>query len=951
LSNLEIRLLGPPDIRVGGGPLAVDTRKAVALLAYLAVERTAHRREALAEMLWPEYERESARGALRRTLSNLRKALDGRFLVVKRDAIELDDSDVYLDAVEFRRLIDRADRHEHSRDQPCLLCERNLTEAVGLHRGDFMRGFSLRDSIDFEEWQLYQSDAFRRRLATALDRLSLELDAAGREDAAIESAQRRLTLDPLHEPAHRLLMSLYAARGRRSEAVRQYRQCVAVLERELGVPPLAETTELYQAIKEERVPVRPRSGEISPRVATVRERQAPPMVGRELELRTLAAAYEQLGDDRRFAVIEGEAGIGKSRLAEDFLARVTAAGGVTLIARCYEEERNLAFAPVVATLRLAFTREGGLAERIPRPQLGEVARLLPDLVNVVPAEASTDPGAQSRFLSAISRALIEACAGPKPGVLFFDDLQWADTASLEVLGWLLRREGGAGLFVLGAYRDEDANTAQVLRKRVPPTSSIHLSRLSETEVIELVSASTLDARIVPPTTLAARLFRETEGLPLFVIEYLASLEANQLDTLDWEWPEEVRQLLRSRVLDASEIARQILAAAAVVGRSFDFDTVRASSGRGDEESVLAVEELVRRGLINEVDDELGSPTYDFSHEKIRTLVYEETGLARRRLLHGRTADVLIRSASTSSSDERLWLPIANHCRLGGREEDAANYYVLAGKHSRRVFANKEAMAHFKSALALGHLDPALVHEAIGDLHTLMGEYGAAVTSYETAAALHGSESVPAIEHKLGRVHHRRGDWESATSHYKSVLEQPATSGDAAFVSRVLADWSLTLHHAGDSAGAQELAARSLQLAESSGEEGARAQATNMLGILAAGRGDFDSALEHLAQSRALAEETGDHAAQVAALNNMALAYRAVGELDRALDLTAVSLLLCEVQGDRHREAALHNNLADLLQALGRSEEAMGHLKRAVAIFAEVGEPGEMEPAIWKLVEW
>ena len=125
----------------------------------------------------------------------------------------------------------------------------------------------------------------------------------------------------------------------------------------------------------------------------------------------------------------------------------------------------------------------------------------------------------------------------------------------------------------------------------------------------------------------------------------------------------------------------------------------------------------------------------------------------------------------------------------------------------------------------------------------------------------------------------------------------------------------------------------------------------MLGMLGAAGGDHDGARRHLEQSLALAEALPDPSARVAALNNLALAHRATGQLEAAIAYTRTALELCARQGDRHREAALHNNLADLLHLDGQHTEAMDHLKRAVAIFAEVGEPGTLEPEIWKLVSW
>jgi DNA-binding SARP family transcriptional activator len=946
VSKLEIRLLGPPEIHVDGEPLSVDTRKAVALLAFLVVEQGFHQREALAGLLWPEYDHEAARGALRRTLSNLRKALGGRFVSVDRQVIGLEEADVYADVSSFRTLVEGA--VGGSGADAVGDVEPALTDAVRLYRGDFMRGFALRDSIEFDEWQGYQTDFFRRLFATTLDRLALELQDAGRQDAAIQNARRRLALDPLHEPAHRLLMNLYASTARRADAVRQYRECVAVLERELGVPPVSETTELYQAIRDDRMPSQARP---EPAAELRVPRGGRPLIGRDKELDRLRRAYEELGEQVRLVAIEGEAGVGKTRLTEEFLAAVESMGAVTLVAKCFEEERHLPYAPIVGALRTAVVRDGKWLERLPDSQKVELARLLPDVIGVSPPPSRSDAAAQSRFIAGISRALAESCAGSRPGVLVVDDLQWADASSLEVFGWLLRRTTGTPLLVVATYRNEDVLATQRLRKRLPASTTIQLGRLAEGDVRRLLGAAGLGPD-KSSEDLGALLYRETEGLPLFVVEYLASWEtAGRTQVVELDWPQGIRDLLRSRVSGAGEIARQVLAAAAVVGRAFQFETVREASGRSDEESVAAIEELVALGLIDQIRDDDSEPSYDFRHEKIREFVYEDTSQARRRLLHSRAADALIRMALRSPNESRLWLAIANHARLAGRDADAATHFALAGEHSRDVFANAEAIAAFKSALALGHPDPARIHEAIGDLQTLAGEYGAALVSYETAAALCGPDAAPLVEHKLGRVHHRRGDWQSAVSHYRSALDHSGVELDHAFRSRVLSDWSLSLHHAGDSQNAHRIATEGLLLADESGDVGARAQANNVAGVLASGRGEFDSALSYLEQSRVLAEKTNDHSAHIAALNNMALTHRAAGRIEPAVELTEESLRLCEQQGDRHREAALHNNLADLLQVSGRRDDAMFHLKRAVAIFSEVGEPGEMEPAIWKLVEW
>lgn len=234
---LRINLLGAPAIDVEGEPLAVDTRKATALAAYLAVEGGVHSRDSLACLFWPDYAQERSRAALRRTLSTLRTAVGGETLVVDRDAVSLERSRLALDIDEFRRRAAAPDAA-------------SLEAAVALHRGPFMAGFSIRDSAPFDDWQSFNSSTLARELGAVLDRAADACAALDDWPRAIEHARRRLALDELHEPAHRRLMQLYAASGERSAAFDQYRDCVRVLHRELGVAPLDATTALYRAIRE-----------------------------------------------------------------------------------------------------------------------------------------------------------------------------------------------------------------------------------------------------------------------------------------------------------------------------------------------------------------------------------------------------------------------------------------------------------------------------------------------------------------------------------------------------------------------------------------------------------------------------------------------------------------------------------------------------------------------------
>lgn len=880
-------------MELDGRPLAVDTRKATAILAYVAVSGHVQSRDIIATLLWPEYDGERSRAALRRTLSTLRTSLGGEWLVSDRGTIGLNLDQAWFDLAEFRRA---------SGDPDATV--QQLTAAVDLHRGHLLEGFSVRDSAEFDDWQRIAADGVRRELATTLDRLVETLAAGGHYDQAVARAEQRLALDPLHEPAHRRLIELYASAGRRGDALAQYRECVRTLDRELGVGPLTETTELYNAVNEGRAPEPMTTAAAAPAPSQ-------PLVGRDGSWRSLTAAYEAIAEDGRVVVVEGESGVGKTRLAEEFLRARAGAGARVVSARAHPGERGLAYGVLAQLLRAAVEASG---DDIPEHCRAEAARLLPEL-GQPPAAALGEPGARQRFLDAAGQLLTVVGDARAPGIVFVDDLHASDPASVDALTHIGRRLQWRRVLWLAARRTDEPDPDHACAHFAELGDRVILGRLTAADVDELARAAGLDEEV------AGRLFTESEGLPLYLAELLVTGDTEPR-------PGPGAQEVFSARLDAvTETASQVLAAAAVIGRTFDVETVRATSGRSDDEVVNGLEELETRGLIVERDAE-----YDFAHERLRMMVEQRAGLARRRLLHGRVAEVL----AVGRGDPAL---IARHLELAGQAPAAAESYLAAGDRARDLAATAEALDHYRTALALGHPRPGDLHESLGDVHTLRGEYRAAVSAFEAAAALADPDHMAELEQKLGAVHERRSEWDLAERHYQAALQ---LGGDAA---RIQADRSLVARRRGDDGEALRLGTEALQLAEEAGDPAATAQAHNILGLLGAGR-------EHLELSLELSAGLDDSAIQVAALNNLALDCAADGDLDRAQALIVEALHLCAEVGDRHREAALRNNLADMLHQAGESEAAMEELKRAVAIFAEIGEDeGGLQPGVWRLVEW
>ncbi len=324
--TLRLLFLGPPQMERDGAAAKVDTRKAVALAAYLGVTGQAQRRETLAALLWPEYAQERAHANLRRTLWSLNRALGDEWLDVGQDTLDLRRrSGFWLDVEAFHTYLAECDTHPHMKTEACPACISPLSTAVELYRDDFLAGFTLRDSPGFDEWQFFQAESLRRELGSALERLVRCQVALGDLTTGIAYAQRWVALDRLHEPAHRELMKLYAWSDQRAAALRQYEESKRVLQEELGAAPQEETTQLYEVIRADRLPpsalpekatwaalteTRPRP---APKGAGKLPVQPTPFIGRKKELSEIAALLQ--GPDCQLLTLVGPGGVGKTRLA------------------------------------------------------------------------------------------------------------------------------------------------------------------------------------------------------------------------------------------------------------------------------------------------------------------------------------------------------------------------------------------------------------------------------------------------------------------------------------------------------------------------------------------------------------------------------------------------------------------------------------------------------------
>jgi DNA-binding SARP family transcriptional activator len=665
------------------------SNKAQALVAYLAVNPgRRHSRDKLAALLWPNTGDEHARQSLRQTLVTLRRVLGARAILADHREVALDGPGLDVDVVRFEALA--AERSAQARER-----------AVALYQGDLLEGIRVKEP-PFDEWLLGERERLRELAKETLRGLLDDQHAGGLVEPAIRTALRILTLDPASEPAHRELMRLFARQGRRGEALRQYRLCVDALQRELGVEPQAETRRLYQEIvRSERVraPAEARPAWSPARTSTLAldpTSQVAPLIGRDRELdrlgETLDAAARGGG---RLVVVLGEAGIGKSSLLEALEVEARRRGVRCHLGRAYPSEQVLAFAPWIEALRADAVADPALLTRLGRPWVQELARLFPDLESGGSAHAR-DAAEPQRMFEAVAR-LVSCLAADHPRLIMLDDAHWADEMSLRLLAFAARRVGGARVLVVATAREEELTGAPMLSgilaelgadERVDRMLLAPLSAKDTTALVGTLARAGTDAAAV--AALGEKVFGASRGNPFIVVETMRALADGTVTerSVGTVLPDRVRQVIAGRLDRLGEQSRSLVATAAVIGREFDFALLREAAGLGASAAAEEIEILVRRRVLRVVGER-----FDFVHDQVREVAYDQLLPSRRALLHAAVfrAMELLHGARPDDHVER----IANHALQGELWDKAVAY----GRHAGHIAAERSASAQASACFA------------------------------------------------------------------------------------------------------------------------------------------------------------------------------------------------------------------------------------------------------------
>lgn len=927
LACASLSLLGPPRLLVRGVAVAPGSRKAIALLAILALEGRCTRSK-LAVLFWPELDGASARRNLRRELHRLRGAGAQSAWHDDGDALELAPG-VQLDVAQFEQALDAGD----------------LATALACYRGVLLDGFDLGDPGAFEIRAAVHRERLAQRHRGALQAQVALHEAAGRWREAL-ACQLRLVDGELPQESHfRDAMRLHALLGEREAAMQLYERCRRLLGRELGLRPMPETLALVESVRRgELAPAPPVPAPAAAAAPAAAGFDAPlPFTGRQDAMAAVLGALE----DGRTAWLLGEPGIGKSRLALEAAAR----RGAHVLVSARAGDALLPYATLARLLRarLGAAMLAGLPAWVQR----DLAHLLPELGPALgPLQGEAD---RQRLHAAASAALrLHWPAGVR--TVIFDDWHAADAATLawwrqagdegEVFG---SHGAAAGTRIVTARYGELSET---LRESLEAGQAqerdqrFDLAPLGADAVAALLEAPAGDAG----GWLVTRLHRASGGNPFYLHETL-----RHLNRIGWlqrgasgTWlarpdaasqalplPPRVSEAVHARLAALDDATRRLLEAASLAGGAFHATNLDGATALTDFEQVAALERAVAAGVL--VHD--NSAALRFTHDLLPQVLAERLSPERRRLLHRRLAAALERHGGAPAR-------IAAHLESAGAPGAALRWRLASAAAAEAMAAHDQALDAYDAALAdspspehAARIRPrrAAVLQRCGRAALADAEFGLAEEQ-----ALCAGDGDGALAAQLAQAEHwgctnrvddalqrvqallddgvlsrtqqvlameiradgllRRGDTADALATLDEALQRLPT-GPSALRGKLLLSAGRTRFFRGDLDGAVRCLGRAARVYSAVGALEPLAKATYMQGAVEMNRGDNDTALTLLERGRALAERAGSVPVQRGAILNQVKILTQTGRVAEAQAALAAGEALAPVYENATIEAA------------------------------------------------
>jgi DNA-binding SARP family transcriptional activator len=969
---LRLYTFGGLRIEREGQSLQLSTQKARDLLAYLITFRDRpHPRPVLAGTLWPDLPEGKARRRLSDTLWRVRRVL-GDHVMADEERIWFNVKVPYwLDVQEFEAKRQEAESGEQGTESYVL----SLASCIQLYLGPFLDGL-------YHDWVLLERERFQGLYLEALKHLLEYNKQAGDYAEALSIAQQLVAAEPLHEAAHRELMRLYHLLDRDAEAIAQYQCCREILREEMGVPPASETEALYRTLSGP-APMPP--GALAVHLPTPARRPTHdlddlPLVGRDAERSALLGLLEAATSGQGgIVLLEGEPGIGKSRLAWE-LAAGARWRNVDAILVGIGEDAAFSYALLVAVLAPALTslRVRQLTHSMESVHLQAVAPLLPQVAHAAadlpPLLDLPPPQARERLQQAFV-ALILGLARIAPFLWVLEDLQWADAETLSFLPLLFPHlvESRALLLLTGRSAELRANPVawevlQVL-DRMAPFPRYILTRLGADDIGSLVHHLLGEDN----PSLTNQLAQESEGVPLYVVEALKAWRDEDCLLPDerggWRWREDApvtpriqpsEAIIGRRLSQLSPAAQEVLAAAAAIGAEVDFDLLARACAPSDFTSGTvdsnlyspATDDLLRLGFLVETDT-----GYRFSHEQVRRAVYQRSSPRQRQRLHRRVAQAL-----EALFPEQFEL-LAHHHIAAGEREPAIHYLTCAAERDRKLFAHQSALASYDRLLdLLTHpADRPARYDALRDRAEVLGWVGDRDAQgrdleemLDLAEALSDKVRRARVLHARSEWHRLQGQYELANEDALAALEIQRQLGDDREQAALLCQLGWNIVYTSAASRAADYFREALPICKSMGD--LRSELSCLSGLAAAAKmmGDYTRMLSYLQEHIALAETSGDPSRIGRALSNAGVIHYTLGDIEVAATFLQRALKFKEIAGDRRSTAFTLVYIGLMDAEHGEFEAAQTHLTTALETFREVQDAaweGETLGMLGRLALW
>jgi DNA-binding SARP family transcriptional activator/predicted ATPase len=852
--SYRIYTFGSLQIHGADAPLFLKGEKSRSLLAYLVLHpRIFHRREILAEMLWPDAPPDRIRRYFSDVLYRLQKAIDSEWLVIDGDRIALQQNkNLRVDVWEFDNLVVDNDAD-------------NLQKAIELYAGDLLPEI-------YDEWILAERELRRSQYLSALETLSAYYESQGKLQQALLYTRRLILTEPFHEPAHQTYLRLLGRLRRFSEAIAHYDYLCTLLRSELDSKPMTETDTIIQSLLSER--------DLEDSSVVVEETR--PFVGRKAERAAALTVVEtMLNGTGGLLTVEGEAGIGKSRMLQEIAAGARWRGATVLQGQASETPGASPFSSLVEALTPLINSPRGrqLETLLADETLAILAPLntawkAKDSSNEIPAEQ-----AGKHFYNALN-LFGETLAQLTPVVLALDDLHWATSVLWECLrAFALGFVRHGGLLILAYRRPEIEKMPgwQTIQTwdRDGFLKTISLGPLNVEEVVQFVGEKT----DIDPTEIRAW----TGGNPFFINEWLAEPDLKRPAN---------RISISSRLETLSPTAKSALESASILGENIPYRlwielselSPIALAGLSDE---LMAHHWLQPSIAG----------YAFVHDLIRSTVYEGIESSRRRVLHEQVA----RAYLTLEPDNLR--ARAFHLDQAGLVADAAKAYRLAGEQDLSRFAFREAQYALDRALSLM-------------------SHSSTIERIETALS-------------LARACDATGD----RIRQKLALDEALTgAGDSdTYRLHALLAYGQFATRTGKFAEAESQLETALALARDLHDDARETEAIILFGNLAAEQGNWSKAHKWSLQALEHARATGNQSAEGRALRFIGVVTRTIGRPEESIQWLEKAITVQRALGDRLQVSITQTNLLGTFNELGAWDRLIAVAQEVVLIRDELGD--------------